>query len=197
MQMPKGGEDPFLFSSVYTQGKGGLWVKLTKPASKRAHEGVRMSDTKERDHQRFLKHLDESFNGVMSAARWLNRLGYTTVMPPSTSSEKYADRMKHVDGGDLFIQQRIEVKTLGVSFTSASDWPFGAKFIVCAKHSYDNATPKPFAYLIQSADMKCIASVPASTASEWYVETRTDTRYEDYTQEFYLCPLKLVKFFRI
>ena len=154
-------------------------------------------DVKERDHQRFLQHLDESSDGVMSAAMWLNKRGYSVTMPPVTSSEKYADRMKHVDGGDLFISMRIEVKTLSINFTSKEDWKFGSKFIVCAKHSFDNSNPKPYGYIIQSADLKSIAVVNASTFKHWYVEQRKDSRYEDYTQDFYLCPIDLVKFYKV
>ena len=154
-------------------------------------------DVKERDHQKFLKHLGESSDGVLSAAKWLSKRGYSVTMPPTTSSEKYADRMNHVDGGDLFINLRIEVKTLGVNFTNKEDWKFGAKFIVCAKHSFDNAKPKPYGYIIQSADLQHIAVVNTSTFKQWYVEGRRDSRYEDYTQDFYLCPIDLVKFFKV
>jgi hypothetical protein len=102
--------------------------------------------------------------------------------------------MKHVDNGDLYINMRVEVKTLGITFTNRADWKFGDKFIVCAKHSFDNAKPKPYAYIIQSADLKHIAVVNSSTCKQWYTEARKDSRYEDVTQDFYLCPIDLVKF---
>jgi hypothetical protein len=102
--------------------------------------------------------------------------------------------MKHVDNGDLYINMRVEVKTLGITFTNRADWKFGDKFIVCAKHSFDNAKPKPYAYIIQSADLKHIAVVHSATCKQWYSEARKDSRYEDVTQDFYLCPIDLVKF---
>ncbi len=154
-------------------------------------------ETRERDFKKFLQHLDESIDGVLSAARWLNKRGYSVTIPPTTFAEKYEDRLKHVDGGDLFINMRIEVKTLGINFTSKEDWKFGSKFIVCAKHSYDNATPKPYGYIIQSADLQHIAIVNVTTFKQWYVERRKDSRYEDVTQDFYLCPIDLVKFFKV
>jgi hypothetical protein len=154
-------------------------------------------DIKERDHQKFLKHLDQSTDGVLSAAKWLSKRGYSVTMPPTTSSEKYADRMKHVDKGDLFINLRVEVKTLSYTFTGRDDWMFGDKLIVCAKHSFDNADPKPYGYIIQSADLKHVAIVHSSTFKHWYVEQKTDRRYEDYTQDFYFCPMDLVKFFKV
>ena len=151
-------------------------------------------EARERDFQRFVKHLSESHEGVISAANWLNSLGYSVTIPPSTVSDSYENRMKHVDNGDLYINMRVEVKTLGITFTSRADWKFGDKFIVCAKHSFDNAKPKPYAYIIQSADLKHIAVVHSSTFKQWYSESRKDSRYEDVTQDFYLCPIDLVRF---
>ena len=151
-------------------------------------------ETKIRDFQRFVKHLNDSHEGVISAANWLNSLGYSVTIPPSTVSDSYENRMKHVDNGDLYINMRVEVKTLGITFTSRADWKFGDKFIVCAKHSFDNAKPKPYAYIIQSADLKHIAVVHSTTFKQWYSEPRKDSRYEDVTQDFYLCPIDLVRF---
>ena len=151
-------------------------------------------ETKIRDFQRFVKHLNDSHEGVISAANWLNSLGYSVTIPPSTVSDSYENRMKHVDNGDLYINMRVEVKTLGITFTSRADWKFGDKFIVCAKHSFDNAKPKPYAYIIQSADLKHIAVVHSATFKQWYSEPRKDSRYEDVTQDFYLCPIDLVRF---
>ena len=151
-------------------------------------------EARQRDFQRFVKHLSESHEGVISAANWLNGLGYSVTIPPSTVSDSYENRMKHVDNGDLYINMRVEVKTLGIIFTSRADWKFGDKFIVCAKHSFDNAKPKPYAYIIQSSDLNHIAVVNSSTSKQWYAEKRKDSRYEDVTQDFYLCPIDLVRF---
>lgn len=153
--------------------------------------------TRERDFQRFVKHLDESGDGVWSAARWLSDLGYSVTVPPTYVADSFTDRMSHTDNGDLYINMRVEVKTLGINFSCREDWKFGEKFIVCAKHSFDNARPKPYGYIIQSADMKHIAVVNSSTSKQWYVEQRKDSRYEDMTQSFYLCPINLVKFHKI
>jgi len=153
-----------------------------------------MDESRQRDFQRFVKHLHDSREGVVSAANWLNSLGYSVTMPPSTVSDSYENRMDHVDNGDLYINMRVEVKRLGIEFTSKEDWKFGDKFIVCAKHSFDNAKPKPYAYIIQSLDLTHIAVVNSSTCKQWYSEKRKDSRYEDMTQNFYLCPIDLVRF---
>ena len=151
-------------------------------------------ETRQRDFKKFLTHLDASTDGVLSAARWLNKRGYNVTIPPTSYAESYEDRLNHTDGGDLFINLRIEVKTLGITFSGRHDWKFGDKFIVCAKHSFDNAKPKPYGYIIQSADLQHLAIVNSNTFKHWYVEQRKDSRYEDVTQNFYLCPIDLVKF---
>ncbi len=153
-----------------------------------------MDELRQRDFKKFVQHLSESHEGVISAANWLNSLGYSVTIPPTSVAESYETRMNHVDKGDLYINMRVEVKRLGVTFTSKADWPFGEKFIVCAKHSFDNAKPKPYAYIIQSQDLQHIAVVNSATCKQWYSEKRKDSRYEDVTQDFYLCPIDLVKF---
>jgi len=95
----------------------------------------------------------------------------------------------------LFVHQRVEVKQLSANFTGAKDWPFGCKFIVCAKHAFDRARPKPYALVILSASGEHAAVVFASDARSWTVETRCDRRYESVTQEFYFSPMELVRFF--
>lgn len=196
MQMPRGGEDPFLSFSVYTQGKGGLWVKLTKARIKAGAERM-MMDANERDTQKFVKHLQESAIGVSAAAAWLNRLGYTTVIPPSKVLDHYKNRNSFSDSGDLFIQQRVEVKHRSLHFTCAEDWPMGDSIIVCAAHSFDSASPKPLSYLILNADMTYLASIPTSTRPHWTVQNIADKRYENMSQLAYLCPVKLAKFFKM
>ena len=93
------------------------------------------------DFDRFIKHLDESEVGVLSAAKWLRSFGYSVTIPPTTKAKSYEDRLDHQDDGDLYINMRIEVKRLGINFTSKDDWKFGSKFIVCAQHSFDRAKP--------------------------------------------------------
>ncbi|MAT51149.1 MAG: hypothetical protein CMK32_08200 [Porticoccaceae bacterium] len=146
------------------------------------------------NHKKFLKHLDSSVDGVLWAAKWLIGKGYDVTLRPASRAPSRKDWKDHADGGDIFIQQRVEVKHLGVSFSGRDDWPFGSKFIVCAKHSFDMANPKPLAYMIVSADKACIAFVKSETSNHWQVETRTDSRYDSVTQEFYLSPLEYVSF---
>lgn len=125
----------------------------------------------------------------------LNRRGYNVTIPTSTRAKTHGDWKSHADSGDLFISQRVEVKQLSVNFTSADDWPFGRKFIVCAKHAFDRATPKPYSFIILSASGEYAAVVFATDSRDWTVETRTDRRYENVSQQFYLSPMDKVRFF--
>ena len=146
--------------------------------------------------ERFRKHLAESEHGVQFAAQYLLSLGHDVLIKATHCAPSRDQWKEFADDGDLYIQQRIEVKHLSATF-GKDHWPFGSKFLVCAKHSYDRSKPKPFAYLYFSSDKKCVASVMGTTREHWYVEQRTDKRYENYSQDFYLCPLEYVKFTQI
>lgn len=153
-----------------------------------------MTDT---NHSRFLNHLKESESTVWTIAEWLNGKGYNVTIPASSAAPTHGEWKSHADNGDLYINQRIEIKHLGVSFSTKSTWPFGKKFIVCAKHSFDRATPKPFAYIIVSNDKKAMAIVMVTSCAYWAIESKKDSRYNSVDQEFYLCPLEHVKFFKL
>jgi hypothetical protein len=151
-----------------------------------------MTDTDHADHLTFLKHLDASHDAVWCAARWLQNKGHHVVVTPTTKSKTHGEWKQHADSGDLYLQQRIEVKKRGIDFTAAGDWPHGDKFIVCSRHSYDLARPKPYAWIILNKAKTHAAIVKAESRTRWVVEKRTDSRYQNYTQEFYFCPLDCV-----
>lgn len=146
------------------------------------------------NHQRFLKHLAASNDGVWRVAQWLQQKGYPVTVNPMTQAKTRAEWKDHRDEGDLTVAMRVEVKHLSAQFTCMNDWPFKDKFIVCARHSYDQAKQKPYAYVCMNRDKTHAAIVPGSTRSKWYVEERQDRRYEGVTQEFYLCPLDQIEF---
>lgn len=149
-------------------------------------------------HEKFIEHLESSQATVWNVAMWLQSIGYAVTVNPMQKAPNHENWKDYADKGDIVIQQRVEVKQISRVFSGLADWPFGKKFIVCAKHSFDRAKPKPFAYIIVSADGMSYALVSASTAERWTVEKRGDTRYgEGYSQEFYLCPLELVKWGRL
>jgi len=148
---------------------------------------------KERDHQRFVKNLDRSKDAVFDIAMYYHKHGIPVTISPTSVSKGYKDRLKHTDNGDLYISQRIEVKDVSAQFTCEKDWPYKNSFIVCAKHSWDNAFPKPHSYIIRARDKKHIAVVYGSTHKKWTVKKIRDKRYEDMVQLFYICPTNLIK----
>lgn len=140
------------------------------------------------DHEntlKFHKHLDASHDAVWNAARWLQSIGRQVVIMPSSKTPTHAEWKQHADTGDLYIQQRIEVKRRSKHFSGPIDWPHGDTFFVCAKHSWDRAKPKPHAYMIFNKDMTHVAIVLGDSHPEWSVINKEDSRYVGYRQDFY------------
>ncbi len=145
------------------------------------------------DDQRFKKHLDDSHGAVWKVAKYLNRKGHNISIPPTFVAPNHQEWKEYADDGDLYLGQRIEVKKRGFIFSSAKDWPYKT-FMVCAKHSFDNAKPKPYAYFILSKDANYAGVVKGSTQKVWTVDTVRDNRYNNMIQDVYTCPLSVVKF---
>ena len=148
----------------------------------------------EENHRRFLRHLRESEWVRWYVAQWLSQSGYSVSLAPVRYAPTTADWQKFADQGDLHINMRIEVKGLSRHFTCREDWPFGVNFIVCARHSYDNADPKPYAYIILNNTCTHAAFVLSASYATWRVERRVDSRYDGIAQEYYLAPLDAVTF---
>jgi len=68
--------------------------------------------------------------------------------------------------------------------------------MVCARHSYDNAVPKPYLYIYLSKEKTHIATLKGDTHAQWTVKTYKDKRYQDMTQEFYIAPINILKFMK-
>ena len=163
----------------------------------RGADAIMENGVKERDFERILDSLDKSHDAVWKVAKLLNHRGYPVKVPVTTKAKTVDEWKKHVDDGDLFIEQRIEVKQLSREFKNHSDWPFKNEFIVCSANSFDRAQPKPFAYIILSACGGHAAAVFCSTRNDWYAEMRSDNRREGVKQRFYFCPMELVQFFQM
>lgn len=151
----------------------------------------------EKNHNKFLSHLENSKPAVFLAAKWLADHGYIVQVNPTFKANSHAEWKDFVDSGDIYLLRRVEIKQISADFTSKNDWPFGDKFIVCAKHSFDNSKPKPYGYFIISASRTHAAIVVTDTFKDWYIEKRTDSRYQNVTQEFYLAPLNCVLFLKL
>lgn len=165
---------------------------------------ITRNQLKKEDSHSFQKHLKESQNTVWLVAQWLCKKGYHIQIGPNGglfpkktgAAESHKDFIKHQDSGDLYISQRVEIKGLSANFTSAEDWPFDG-FIVCAKHSWDYADPKPYVYFIVNNNRTHMAIVKGDTSSKWTVREKKDKRYHLMEQKFYYCPLDLIKWIEI
>ncbi len=154
------------------------------------------------NHEKFKQHLKDSDEAIWFVARWLVGQGQTISIRPHKVAPTHSEWREYADNGDLHILkdeqswERTEVKHLGVCFTCRDDWPF-PDFIVCAKHSFDLADQKPRYYFIVSNDWKALAIVSTTKFDHWTQTERTDHRYENVKQTFYLCPLEDVAWRKI
>jgi|TARA_R110002020_G_scaffold120147_1_gene273837 hypothetical protein len=153
------------------------------------------------NHKKFLSHLNNSTEAVFITALYLHNKGLDVRINAMKKAKSHKDWKNFKDDGDMYIYKgdksyRIEVKGLSCDFTNASDWAF-KDFIVCAKHSYDNSTPKPYAYMILNKDKTHMGIVNTRTYLDWGVVSRKDSRYKDVTQEFYTCPLNKIQWEKI
>lgn len=145
------------------------------------------------NHRRFLTHLRRSTEAVDFARSWLVEQGFDVLQKAVRTAPDASQWEEYADDGDLYIQQRVEVKRLGVKFTP-THWPYGSKFIVCAKHAFDREKAKPFGFIILSNDLACAACLRSSTKDRWHAERRNDSRYQGVNQDFYFAPLDCVDF---
>ncbi len=154
------------------------------------------------EHERFLESLIRSSEGTLAIAKMFIDTGIDVLVAGIKKAPSRAEYKKYQDAGDMFIRKgglwnKIETKRLSVDFTCRQDWPFKGNFIVCAKHSYDLAKQKASAYIISNDKMTHVAVVRNSSQSKWLAAVKQDSRYKNYKQEFYFCPIELVEFRRI
>jgi len=147
------------------------------------------------NHDKFLANLKKSHDSSWRFVQWFARKGYGVVTPRIRLAKSHADWRMGADSGDMFVQVPVEHKHTTKHFTCREDWPFKT-FIVCAKHSYDRADPKPWCYLYLNAKSTHMAMVKQSTRRHWTVETIRDNRYDNYEQKVYMCPLEHVQFMK-
>lgn len=157
-----------------------------------------MTATASENHAKFLNHLNASIEPVFRVAQWLCSKGHDIYIPGLKRASHPNQWQQFADSGDLFLVRdgnllRLEVKRLGVNFTGPNDWPFGNRFIVCAKHSFDRADPAPHAYIILSKDMHYAAVSRSCDRNLWKIDRIQDRRYQGISQEFYLSPLSAVR----
>ena len=143
------------------------------------------------NHKKFLSHLDNSTEAVFIAALYLHKKGLDVRINAMQRAKSHKDWKNCKDDGDLYVYKnknkyRVEVKGRGTGFSCSEDWKY-KDFMICAKHSYDLAEPKPYAYMILSKERTHVAIVKTSTKHKWNYKYKMDKRYENYGQEFYFC----------
>ena len=136
----------------------------------------------------FTQRFKKSIETVKMTAAWLKSRGYKDVkVVESRIAPSYSQWRKYVDNGDIYVgKHRVEVKGLGhkYKFTKSSEYPWD-NVIVCAKHSFDMATPKPVVYLLWNNARTHVGCIPTSTYNDWKVKTIKDPNYPR-NQDFYV-----------
>ncbi len=153
------------------------------------------------NYDKFIKHLDASTSATFVIAMHLHKKGYEVIIKPMQKMGRGDNPRDFADDGDLYIvtkdgrQIRVETKGLSAEFTKKEDWPFGKNFMVCAKHSYDNAKIKPEVYYYLNKAMTHMAVLGVSkTKDQWITKTSGDKRYSgNYSQSFYYGPIDKVE----
>ena len=148
----------------------------------------------------FRKRLDASKDPVWFCGRYLSEKGYSISIEPTVQG-LHKEWREYRDQGDLYISkpgwmngkpQRIEVKQLS-AITSPTNFKFPS-VIVCAAHSWDEATPKPHLYILMGKHQQnYCAMILSKDQPKWFKRVVPDKYYTgSYEQEMYLCPKELM-----
>lgn len=142
----------------------------------------------------FVDDLIASEPAVIAAAQWLRGKGLAVVTRPTRIRPTPEQRSEFSDFSDLEILQKVEVKHRPkIDFQSPADFPFPSVTVdVC--HRYDEAFPKPYAYLILNASLSAAFIVKCETRPMW---SRAKKKARGRIRDYYDCPLKFAQFVRI
>lgn len=161
------------------------------------------TSTRDANHARFQQRLRDSEAARWVAGPWWSCRGWVVELSPMSFSPNPDDWQQHIDNGDMYVwrpatpdqRHRVEVKHLTRNFTCADDWGY-PDVILCAKHSYDRADPKPWGYMLFSGNLKHMALIRGSSHAQWRADTTSDRDYQDRVQRTYFAPFGCVKFQR-
>jgi hypothetical protein len=135
----------------------------------------------------FREDLRASRVSVEIVARWLSDRGYPVIVRPVFERPSFEEMHDYSDDGDLEILQRIEVKQRTFDFTSKDNFPYPTLFVDNC-HSYDNARPKPFAYVLLNKAMTHAFIVECRTFKHWKAIEVFD-RKKKRMRKVYECPI--------
>lgn len=143
----------------------------------------------------FVEDLAASHSAVKVAAEWLRGQGLPVVVRPTFVRPTAAERREYSDGGDLEILQRVEVKQRPeIDFQEPADFPFSS-IIVDVCHKYDQARPKPYAYLILNASLSAAFVVKVGETRHAWKKVARNARGR--VRDYYECPVSMAQFVRI
>jgi hypothetical protein len=145
------------------------------------------------DDPSFIADLRESKSSVEIAARWLSSQGYPVVIRPTFERPESSKMAEFADDGDLEIMQRVEVKRrVSLTFSSKADFPYKT-LIVDACHCYDNARPKPYAYIILNREMSAAFIVDVKASKKHWQKVTKQDRFKKRERSFYEVPMEFVR----
>ena len=156
-----------------------------------------MSDTRQKNFDRYKEHLAQSSEGVQKVGKWLREKGYEVQIPELRIAPSLAKYDDFVDDGDIFLNVKVEVKRRSFHFTCAKDFPYKEGSIVCAKKRFDKCFPQPFAIIHLNKKMTHCAIIMKNTKKHWIEKMIKDGRYTDYYQVNYVCPLEYIEWARL
>ena len=148
--------------------------------------------------QDFLTKLDESQEDIAKAAAILHGAGHHIELPAAAVRPTYADRMRYLDQGDLYVyaKSRIEIKRNRTGFwTGAHDHRFPT-LIVCNAYRHRTMQPPPACYWIFNAPRTVVAVVPCNTIDQWWIE-QIPLYKRGTLHDCYLCPVELPAYYTI
>lgn len=141
----------------------------------------------------FIAALQHSQHTVNKVAAWLERGGYKVRVPETRIRPEREQWQQYSDDGDLFIEERVEVKQRpDIDFTGPADFPYQT-VIVDRAHRIEGTKPLPLAWVIVNASGTVAIIVQRNTRNDWrkaQLYNRKDKEWRDY----YECPLRVCTF---
>lgn len=132
----------------------------------------------------------QSQAAVQKVAAWLGSEGNSVTIPPSACAPSMDVADHYKDNGDLYLNQRIEVKHKQVDFTDRFPFP---DIIICKKEVWDHAVPKPYMFVYLNKPMTHAAIVMGNTSGQWIIRDVTDKK-RGHTYSAYLAPIHCVRY---
>jgi len=144
----------------------------------------------------FIAALSESQAHVAGVAAWLQGVGCDVLIRPTLIRPDFESRNEYIDGGDIEIRQRIEVKHRSIEFTSREDYPYPT-VIVDEQFKIDRIPrARLWGYVILNESGTHACCIRSATKEQWSTVRRFD-RKDGQERAFYVCPKDACSFCKI